>query len=217
MKTKLYRLLLCLIMANMLGSCTCSTSVALSDTCDFVAVEQEDSRYDVYRLAGQYYLLCEVTYICEFDKLKYASLLEAHDHFQDYYLPISVNRTSGPERYYARLSPEAAKGLLGVTVAPAPEGTPHCIPEQDWDAAAAEKIASKVKLTQVWVLSGDEACCWYDDDEPRCCVYVPQYKPWDYWVKMPLCGLLLVGVDVPCTVVGSIGVLAGAVIGDALD
>lgn len=205
-----------LMLCAVLSSCVLSTSQALSDTCDFVAVEQKDSRYDVYRLAGQYYLLCEVTYMCEFDKLRYASVLEAHDHFQDYYLPISANRTSGPERYYARLSPEAAKGLLGVTVAPAPEGTPHCIPEQDWDAAAAEKIAAKVKLTQVVVLSGDEAC-WYDDDKPRCCVFVPQYKPWDYWVKMPFCGILLLGVDVPCTVVGSIGVFAGAVIGDALD
>lgn len=184
MKMKLYCLLLCLMMANVLSSCVCSTSAALSDTCYFVPVEQKDSRYDVYRLAGQYYLLCEVTHTCEFEKLRYASVLEAHDYVQGYYLPISVNRTSGPERYYARLSPDAAKGLLGVTVAPAPEGTPHCIPEQDWDATAAEKIAAKVKLTQVAVLSGDEAC-WYDDDDKiRCCVFVPQYKPWDYWVKM---------------------------------
>ena len=194
----------------LLVSCSCHFSSALKDTCDFYPVEQEDSRYDVYLSAGQYYLLCDVSHVCEYEKLSYGAVMVAPDDAESFYLPISVKREPVQRRYYVRLSPEAALGLLGVKVAPAPEDTPYCIAEEDWDATAAKKIASKVKLSQVSVLDGDELCRYYDDATgTQCYLFVPKYKPWDYWVKMPLCGLLLVGVDVPCTVLGSVGVIVG--------
>lgn len=210
---KWFAILKCMlpVAAVLVSSCTCSTSSALNDTCDFYPVEQKDARYDVYRMEGQYYLLCEVSYECEHEKLRYASVLISKGVIEEFYLPIKVKRTPVPRRYYVRLSPEAAQGLLGVKVKPVPDDTPYCIPEEDWDAAAAEKIAAKVKLSQVSVLNGDELCHYYEDDGD-CYLFVPQHKPWDYWVKMPLCGVLLVGVDVPCSVVGSLVLIVGDVI-----
>lgn len=187
--------------ALMLSSCTCTTSKAVLQTCNFEPEQVQDEPYAFYRKGEQYYLACYVDYKCEADGLEVGSLLPGIG--PSVKLPVEVKREPLRKQYYFLLPPAVAQQVLGVEVAAPPKGSRYCIPAEEWDATAAQQVCSPVSQAEIVFRTG-EAPCRYDSQPSQFEVCVPAYRPWDYWVKMPAMATLFLGVDIPCTLVGNV-------------
>ncbi len=208
---KKWGLAACLMLAGVLSSCICSTHSLVSNTYTFAAEVEKEDAYTFYRVGEQYYLSCVVTYKCDREVLEYASVGIMQQTL--YSIPVGVHREPVRKRFYFLLTPDVAQRVLGVTPPAAPKGSRYCIPEEDWDAEGAQKVDSPIKKAQfnVSTRSGNAPCRYYTSPA-QFGVTVPKHRPWDYWVKWPFNTVLLVGVDVPCTIVANTLWIAGELV-----
>lgn len=208
---KKWGLLTGLIPGVVLSSCICATHELVSDTYSFYPDVEKEDAYSFYRVGEQYYLGCVVTYKCDKEALEFAS---AGINQQSLYsLPVGVHREPVRKRFYFLLTPDVAQRVLGVTPPAVPEDARYCIPEDDWDAAAAQKVAAPLKKARfnVSTRSGNIPCRYYTDPA-QFGMTVPKHRPWDYWVKWPFGAALFVGIDVPCTLVANTLWIAGELV-----
>lgn len=208
---KKWGLVAALMSGAVLSSCICATHELVRGTYSFYPNVEKEDAYSFYRVGEQYYLSCVVTYKCDKDALEFASVGIKQQSL--YSVPVGVHREPVRKRFYFLLTPDVAQRVLGVTPPAVPEDARYCIPEDDWDAAAAQKVAAPLKKAQcnVSTRSGNIPCQYYADPA-QFGVTVPKHRPWDYWVKWPLSAALLVGVDVPCTVVANTLWVAGELV-----
>lgn len=180
-------------------------------TARFKSEHQQDSTYAFYRVGEQYYLTCEVAYECNRDSLQLAFVPFSSREYVG--IPADVKREPICKRFYFLLTPDVAERVLGVRPPAMPEDTPYCIPAGEWDVSAAVQVYSPVKKAHLVVRSYSENLpCLYYREPSQFELYVPHYRPWDYWVKWPFAAVLMVGVDLPCSLVGT----AGRFIGETL-
>ena len=210
MMTK-WRLLAGLMLSAVLSSCICSTHSLVSDTYSFYPDVEEEDAYSFYRVGEQYYLSCVVTYKCDKETLHFASVGIMQQSLYD--VPVGVHREPVRKRFYFLLTPDVAQRVWGVTPPAAPKDARYCIPEDDWEAAAAQKVASTLNKAQfsVSTCAGNTPCRYYTDPA-QFGVTVPKHRPWDYWLKWPFSAALLVGVDVPCMLVANSLWIAGELV-----
>ena len=195
----------------LLSSCLCLPSMAIRETYQFNASVKKEDAFAFYRLGEQYYMACDVTYELERDGLTCGSWAYACD----VQLPISVKRAPVHKRYYFLLLPDAAQKLLGVTPPKPDRFVRDYIPADDWDTAAAEQVFSPIKKAEIQMSTGvmySPVRCRYYSDPPQFTLHAPIYRPWDYWVKMPLSLAVFVAVDVPCTLATNAVMLAGELV-----
>ena len=213
MKTKLCCLWMCLMAGVMASCCHTEFSQSLLKTCEYWPEWKEEVPLTVYRKGEQYYLCCDVVYKCEHDKVRCASIIDPPDNVLHTEIPVNVKRKRVEKRYYCLMGAEAVQKLLGVKPLPAPGDCPICIPADEWNAADAVPVTVKLSPKKAWLWDGDDVCQYnkWDRSKPYE-VYVPEYTPWDYWIKAPLSAVLLVAVDVPCTIVWNVGVAIYATI-----
>ncbi len=208
-------------MTGVLASC-CHTefSQALLETCEYWPEWKEDVPLTVYRKGEQYYLCCDVVYKCEHDKVRCASIIDPPDNVIHTEIPVNIKRKRVERRYYCLMEAEAVQKLLGVKPPPVPKDCPICIPSDEWNAADAVPMSVKLSPKKAYLWHGDDVCRYeykeWNKGKPYE-VEVPEYTPWDYWVKMPLSTVLLVAVDVPCTIVWNVGVGGYALVASSLE
>lgn len=195
----------------LLSSCLCLPSMAIRETYQFNASAKKEDAFAFYRLGEQYYMACDVTYELERDGLTCGFLAYA----PDVKLPISVKREPVCRRYYFLMPPDATQKVLGVTPPKPDRFVRDYIPADEWDATAAEQVFSPIKKAEIQMSTGEmysPVRCRYYSDPPQFTLHAPIYRPWDYWVKMPLSLAVFVAVDVPCTLATNAVMLAGELV-----
>ena len=190
-----------------LPSCVCTTSDALMASSMFAAKADETEPISFYRKGERYFLSMKVAHECKVKEVTLGGVLMTLGG-PELSVPVNVDREKESKRYYFLLSPEAVESLFGKQVE-YPEGDiAGCIPEEEWDATAAQQVPCAVKEANFVFLLND-SYGYYHADVSQFTLQGPRYKPWDYWVKAPLAAVLLLGVDVPCTVAGNAALIAG--------
>lgn len=195
----------------LLSSCLCLPSMAIRETYQFNASVKKEDAFAFYRLGEQYYMACDVTYELERDSLTCGSWAYACD----VQLPISVKREPVRRRYYFLMPPEVTQKVLGVKPPKPDRSVRDYIPADEWDATAAEQVFSPIKKAEIQMSTGvmySPVRCGYYSDPPQFTLHAPIYRPWDYWVKMPLSLAVFVAVDVPCTLATNAVMLAGELV-----
>lgn len=193
-----------------LASCLVCTSDALVRSCRYLPRETEEMQPQIYRLGEQYYLRVNVRYVCSADKVLVAGMIAVPD--AEVHLPISYHDAWEPETVYALMDADAVKRYLGVKVSEPAKDTPHFIKAEDWDAAAAtactpiRPLSKKIEVhsTRFTNMEG----CNYRPGSECLVLWLPPAYGWDAWYKRPLALVLLLGVDVPGSVVCTAGGLA---------
>lgn len=116
-------------------------------------------------------------------------------------------RQQKPETLYYRLSAADAKLCTGLTLPEIEIDEPAYLTEKEWDADKAIRVPLKCKLSELCMgydvksvniqqSKNGTAIAYLKDPESR-------YSS-DVVLTYPLGLILLVGVDIPCTVVGSV-------------
>lgn len=195
----------------LLSSCLCLPSMAIRETYQFNASAKKEDAFAFYRLGEQYYMACDVTYELERDGLTCGSWAYA----PDVTIPISVKREPVRRRYYFLMPPEVTQKVLGAKPPKPDRSVRDYIPADEWDATAAEQVFSPIKKAEIQMSTGvmySPVRCRYYSDPPQFTLHAPIYRPWDYWVKMPLSLAVFVAVDVPCTLATNAVMLAGELV-----
>ena len=180
------------------------TSKAMYESTEFHADDKKIDTPCCYRVGECVYLPVKVTY-ARYEHVPLALVIK--DRFDGYSLHIDAQAYT--ENVYYLLSPQDARELLGITVPDPPKGTAPYIEEEDWEAAAAERVpilrrklkiartyhktytpnghADRINKTKDGELEFD-ACCL----ESRISAHAIY--------KWPLVAVLAVGVDAPVLV-----------------
>ena len=195
----------------LLSSCLCLPSMAIRETYQFNASAKKEDAFAFYRLGEQYYMACDVTYELERDSLTCGFLAYA----PDVTIPISVKREPVRRRYYFLMPPEVTQKVLGVKPPKPDRSVRDYIPADEWDATVAEQVFSPIKKAEIEMHTGvmhTPTRCRYCSDPPQFTLHAPIYRPWDYWVKMPLSLAVFVAVDIPCTLAVNAVLLTGELV-----
>ena len=164
-----------------LASCLVCTSDALVRSCRYLPRETEEMQPQIYRLGEQYYLRVNVRYVCSADKVLVAGMIAVPD--AEVHLPISYHDAWEPETVYDLMDADAATA---------------CTPIRP----LSKKI--EVHSTRFTNMEG----CNYRPGSGCLVLWLPPAYGWDAWYKRPLALVLLLGVDVPGSVVCTAGGLA---------
>lgn len=190
-----------------LSSCVCHTSASLMDSCTYRAYEPEKRvQPKVYRVGVQYYLEHTVTYQCREDKVCIGGMAAAVG--SEVYLPFGYEREPMQKTFYFQLSSKDVRAYLNVDVPETSPETRRVIAQEDWDAAAAVEVPSPE--AGLVVQSNDAAAvyCKYFPDDRSFRLNVPSCYSGDVVLKAPL-SLLLLGVDIPVSIVSTLLVCTG--------
>lgn len=190
-----------------LSSCVCHTSASLMDSCTYRAFEPEKSvQPKVYRLGEQYYLEHTVTYQCREDKVCIGGMAAVAG--SEVHLPFGYEREPMQKTFYFLLSRRDARAYLNANVPEAPPEMRRVIAQDDWDAAAAVEVPAPG--AGLVVQSNDDAAayCKYFPDDKSFRLNVPSCYSGDVVLKAPL-SLLLLGVDIPVSIVSTLLVCTG--------
>ena len=80
---------------------------------------------------------------------------------------------------------------------------------------SSQAVSTPIKKAEIQMSTGvmySPVRCRYYSDPPQFTLHAPIYRPWDYWVKMPLSLAVFAAVDVPCTLAANAVMLAGELV-----
>ncbi len=198
-----------------LTSCVVCTSDALVRSCRYLPRGEKEMQPQIYRLGEQYYLRVNVRYVCRADKVLVAGVMAVPD--SEVRLPISYHDEWEPETVYLLMDDDAVKRYLGVKVSKPAKDTPYFVKAEDWDAAAATACTPIRPLSKKMEVHSSHsmniAGCNYRPGLDYLELWLPPAYGWDAWYKRPLALVLLLGVDVPGSVVCTAGGLAVGSVG----
>ena len=176
-------------LATGLSSCICATSKALIESCTFKPGLNADSPARVYSLNGEQYAAVHIDYTCTGNQ-------EA-----GFYM------TSTPELGHAveiPLGPERRRRETYYFELPANGGSARMIDkETGLTYAAMATPATGMQGPGISLHSGD-APSHYDKASNTLTISLPEKHGADAIIKYPLAAVLLIGVDIPCSLVGSL-------------
>lgn len=199
-------LLLALLVAG-LNSCVCHTSASLMNSCTFRASEREKGvQPKVYRVGEQYYLEHTVTYQCREEKVRIGGMVAVWG--SEVCLPFGYEREPRQKTFYFLLSSKDARAYLKTHVPGASPETSRLIAQEDWDAAAAVEVPAPRAAMEVRTEDDPAAYCRYFSADKRFRLCVPSIHSGDVVLKAPL-SLLLLGVDIPVSIVSTLIVCTG--------
>ena len=190
-----------------LSSCVCHTSASLMDSCTYRPSEPEKRvQPKVYRLGEQYYLEHTVTYQCREDKVRIGGMAAVAG--SEVYLPFGYEREPMQKTLYFLLSSKDARAYLNVDVPEAPPEMRRIMAQEDWDAAAAVEVPAPRASLVVQTMDDAAVCCKYFPGDNRFSLHVPSCYSGEVVLKAPL-SLLLLGVDIPVSIVSTLLVCTG--------
>lgn len=169
-------------------------------------------------MGDAYYLKVSVRYVCEAESVSVGGVVAVPD--SELRLPISYHDAYEPQPMYVLMNADAVRHYVGTSPKTPHHEVPRCFTAENWDASNAELCKPIRPLPQhrifVYKTSSAPFCSLRKAKDSRydaINVYLPTTYSWDAVYKFPLAAVLAVGVDVPCTVIGTVG---GLTVGSVL-
>lgn len=191
------------LMLTLLSSCMISeVSHELRVSCDFTPKDRKHEPLKFYRLDNQYYLEYDVDYETINRNMYLGGMFGA----KSIETSIDMHRKA-TERYYFLMPPHAVKYLFGTETENPDSDAEHCIAASEWDAENAVPVASSLKYADIDIAETYKGCVHHHDfnaEKKAFLLMAPPYRPWDYWIKQPLSVLVLIGVDIPVTLISPV-------------
>lgn len=195
---------------GLLSSCMVTTSVAVADSCVYLPRVDSSQSPEIYRMGDAYYLKLSVRYVCEEERVVVGGVVAVPD--SELRLPISYHDAYAPQPMYVLMDADAVRHYVGVSQKTPAGKAPCYFTAENWAASKAEYCKPIRPLPKhrisAYRTSNDAGCFLRKAKDSRydaIYVYLPSTYSWDAVYKFPLAAVLAVAVDVPCTVVGTVG------------